>query len=84
MSGIGEDDLKGLVDYGMLAPVTAEGEPCAFDIGFVMTLQRAERFRQDLALDGYAFALTVMLLNQITALERRCAAGDRRRVRGQG
>lgn len=69
LSGIGEADLRGLVDYGVLTPVTAEGETWAFDIGCVMTLQRAERLRRDLALDGHAFALAVMLLNQITALE---------------
>ena len=69
LSGIGEADLKGLVDYGVLTPVTSEGEPWSFEIGCVMTLQRAERLRRDLALDGHAFALAVTLLHQITALE---------------
>ncbi len=75
LSGVGEANLEGLVDYGVLTPVTSEGESWAFDIGCVMTLQRAERLRRDLALDGHAFALAVMLLNQITALERQlCGA----------
>jgi hypothetical protein len=69
LSGVGEANLKGLVDYGVLTPVTSEDESWTFDVGCVMTLQRAERLRRDLALDGNAFALAVMLLNQITALE---------------
>lgn len=69
LSGVGEANLKGLVDYGVLTPVTSEGESWAFDNGCVMMQQRAERLRRDLALDAHAFALAVMLLNQITALE---------------
>ena len=69
LSGISEGDLPGLVEYGVLVPATPEGEPWTFDIECVMTLQRAELLRHDLALDNHAFALAVMFLNQITRLE---------------
>ena len=69
LSGVAAPELDGLIDYGVLAVTAPEHEPATFDIGFVMTLQRAQRLRQDLALDDHAFALAVMLLQQIAELE---------------
>ena len=69
LSGLSDPDVQGLLDYGVLKPVSSQGNPFVFNIGCVMTLQRADHLRQDLALDGHAFALAVMLLDQITGLE---------------
>ncbi len=69
LSGVGFADLKGLVDYGVLAPVESACDPWAFAQDCVMTLQRADHLRRDLALDEHGFALAMMLLSQITNLE---------------
>ena len=69
LSGVNETDLLGLVACGALAPAMPGGKPCFFDISCVMKLQRADRVRQDLALDHHGFAMALMLFNQITKLE---------------
>ena len=69
LSGVSEADLLGLVEYGVLKPCSPEHEPLSFEIGSVMALQRAALMREDLALDYHGFALTMMFLSQITALE---------------
>ena len=77
LSGISESDLLGLVDYGVLAPAVTESAPDTFDIDCVMKLQRAAMLRRDLALDSHGFALTVMFINQITALEAQLHSAQR-------
>jgi len=69
LSGIAEADIGELVDYGVLAPVGAGNEPQVFRADGVALLRRADHLRQDLALDGHAFALAVMLLGQVSDLE---------------
>lgn len=69
LSGISTADLRSLMDYGVLMPIKPETRPWTFDIDCVMTLQRADQLRVDLALDTHAFALAVMFLNQIMRLE---------------
>ena len=69
LSGVASADLKGLVEHGVLAPVTPISDPLTFRMNCVMTLQRADDLRRDLALDDHGFALAMMLLNQITDLE---------------
>ena len=69
LSGVSEADLLDLVGYGVLVVNSPRGGPCTFDLGCVMKLQRAALMRQELALDGHGFAITLMFLNQITALE---------------
>lgn len=66
LSGVGAADLRSLVDYGVLTPVR---DPWTFRLDCVVTLQRADHLRQDLALDDHGFALAMMLLGQITDLE---------------
>ncbi|MEO6911104.1 MAG: hypothetical protein ABI158_09290 [Edaphobacter sp.] len=44
-------------------------DPWAFRLDCVVTLQRADHLRENLALDDHGFALAMMLLGQITDLE---------------
>lgn len=69
LSGVATLDLKRLVDYGVLKPVTPVSDPWEFHLDCVMTLQHADRLRQDLALDDNGFALAMMLVSQITDVE---------------
>lgn len=68
-SAINEAHLRALVDYGVLTPIALGIEPWLFNAGGVEVLLRADRLRNDLALDLHAFALSVMLVSQITGLE---------------
>ena len=68
-SGVATADLKGLVDHGVLTPITPLSDPWVFRMDCVMTLQRADHLRQDLALDDHGFALAMMLLSHIADLE---------------
>lgn len=69
LSGVGTADLDGLMDFGVLEGILPGHELATFDIGLVMTLQRAQRLRKDLALDDHSFALAVMLLRDVYELE---------------
>jgi hypothetical protein len=69
LSGVNETDLLSLVAYGALAPAVPGGKPYLFDISCVIKLQRADRVRQDLALDHHGFAMALMLFHQITKSE---------------
>ncbi|MEO8921691.1 MAG: chaperone modulator CbpM [Caldimonas sp.] len=69
LSGVAMDELAGLKEFGVLAETRPEHGPTTFDIGFVMTLQRAQKLRQDLALDEHSFALAVMFLQHVADLE---------------
>ncbi len=80
LSGTSVADLQDLVDYGVLSPNNPDSRDWTFALPEVMVLQRAEALRQDLALDTHAFALAVMLLKQITALEWQLEAAEARVV----
>ena len=80
LSGTPVADLKELVDYGVLSPSNPDSHDWTFALPEVRVLQRAEALRQDLALDAHAFALAVMLLKQITALEWQLQAARTRMV----
>lgn len=69
LSRISEPDLRGLIDYGVLAPAVGTNAPERFTSDCIAVLLRAGRLRSELALDGHAFALSVMLLTQIIGLE---------------
>jgi len=81
LSGTSVADLQDLVDYGVLSPTNPDSLDWTFALPEVMVLQRAKALRQDLALDAHAFALAVMLLKQITALEWQLQAAEAHIVR---
>jgi hypothetical protein len=68
-SCLSEDELRELVDYGSLVPINAKASDWTFDAEVVPILRKASRLRDDLALGPHSFALAVMLLGQMRALE---------------
>ncbi len=76
LSGVGTTDLEGLVDHGVLSPITPESEPWSFSFDCVTALKRADHLRRDLALDEHGFALAMMLLSQIEGLEEKLRAAN--------
>jgi hypothetical protein len=83
LSGLSEDDVSALIDYGVLVPVAPEARPLRFDARCVMTLQHAEQMRRDLLLDSHAFALAVMFLTEKddTEAELRAVRSELRKCR---
>lgn len=67
--GIDEADLLDLVDHGVLRPAEADNQPWHFSADCIGNLRRAQRLRQDLALDDHGFALMLMCLDRICGLE---------------
>jgi len=67
--GIDESDLLDLVDHGVLRPADSEQQPWHFSADCIGNLRRAQRLRQDLALDDHGFALMLMCLDRICGLE---------------
>jgi hypothetical protein len=67
-SGIEERDLRELVECGLVTPASVL-DGCHFRVESIGLLQRAARLQEELALDGHAFAVAVMLLRKIIALE---------------
>jgi hypothetical protein len=74
LSGISEDEVSSLIDYGVLKPVAPEATPARFDAQCVMTLQHANQMRRDLLLDSHAFALAVMFLSEKDETEAKLRA----------
>ncbi len=67
LSGVSDDDLLMLVEYGLLCPVEPGIQPFSFDIGSVALLKRAVLVRADLALDSHGFAMAVKALGSLTS-----------------
>jgi len=68
-SGLGEDVLRELVDFGALAPVTAEGAEWCFSAECVVRVRTAARLRTDLELETPTLALVLTYLERIQRLE---------------
>jgi len=66
---IDESDLLDLVDHGVLCPADSGSQPWQFSADCIGNLRRAQRLRQDLALDDHGFALMLMCLDRISGLE---------------
>jgi MerR HTH family regulatory protein len=67
-SGIDERDLRELVECGLITPASGL-DGCHFSVESIGLLQRAARLQDELALDGHALAVAVMLLRTIIDLE---------------
>lgn len=70
-SGLPEDVLRELVDYGALAPADPAAGELAFDARCVATVRAAARLSNDLELETRALALVVSFLERIEELESR-------------
>ncbi len=78
-SGVGEDVLRELVEYGALAPVEPGAED--FSARYVATVRAAARLAADLELETAALALVISFLERIDVLEARVRELDAKRPR---
>ena len=70
-SGLDEDVLRELVDYGALSPVDPDTGALDFNARCVASVRAAARLTQDLELDTPALALVLSFLERIDTLESR-------------
>lgn len=69
LSGLAEEELRELVDYGVIAPVDPEAEPPVFRADCVVIARTACRLRAAFELDAPGLALALTLLGRIHDLE---------------
>jgi chaperone modulatory protein CbpM len=84
LSGLAEDELRELVEYGALAPNDPGEAQWTFSGECVVTARGAQRLRASFDLDPSALSLAVALLERIRVLEtelRALRAQSPRRVR---
>ena len=68
-SGLPEELLRELVDYGALEPAQAEASEWIFSAECVARVRTAARLRSDLELDAPGVALVLAFLERIDRLE---------------
>jgi chaperone modulatory protein CbpM len=68
-SGLSEELLRELVDYGALEPAQAGAGDWCFSVECVARVRTAARLRSDLELDTPAVALVLTFLERINRLE---------------
>jgi len=69
LSGLNQDELRQLVDSGALIPMNPDAEPWNFSGHSAVSIRTLSRLKQDFELEPNAFALTLVFLDRIRALE---------------
>ena len=70
--GVHADIVVEMVEYGIVRPVTDQGDNdrWQFDTDALLRMSRAQRLRRDLELNPAGLALALELLDEIDALQR--------------
>ena len=68
-SGLGEDELRNLVELGALEPLEPEKATLRFDARCIVAARAASRLRRDFELDVQGLALALSLLERVQELE---------------
>jgi len=69
MSGLSEDELLALVEYGALTPTNPDEAQYTFAQHWVMSIKTAGRLRHAFDLEPNALALTLSLIERIRDLQ---------------
>lgn len=70
LSGLSLEELRDLVESGVIEPVEDSAEPFSFYLRYVVTAKTARRLRDDFELDWRGVAVALTLLNRIERLEQ--------------
>ena len=70
VSGLSPDDIRNLVEDGVMAPADASDPGAGFHLAHVLTARQARRLRDDFELDRNGLALALTLLRRIESLEQ--------------
>jgi chaperone modulatory protein CbpM len=69
LSGLAEDELRALVEFGVLRPADPQAAQWAFSGQCLLAMRRAARIRAGFELEPHGVALVMSLLEQIRALQ---------------
>jgi chaperone modulatory protein CbpM len=69
VSGLSLDEVRDLVDSGVILPVRETEDPASFPLHYVVTVITARRLRDDFELDRRGVAVALMLVQRIRQLE---------------
>jgi chaperone modulatory protein CbpM len=69
LSGLSDDDLRELVDFGALTPVDPAASSWMFTSYCVVVARKARRLRSDFELDAHAVSVLLGFVQRIEALE---------------
>ena len=69
LSGFSQEELRQLVDSGALVPINPDEICWSFSAHSVVSIRTLSRLKQDFELESNAFALTLVFLERIRALE---------------
>lgn len=70
VSGLSFEEIRNLVDDGLIEPVDAANSASVFHLVHVLTARQARRLRDDFELDRNGLALALTLLRRIDTLEK--------------
>jgi chaperone modulatory protein CbpM len=70
VSGLSPDDIRDLVEDGVMAPADASNPGGGFHSVHVLTVRQARRLRDDFELDRNGLTLALTLLRRIESLEQ--------------
>ncbi len=68
-SGLSLDEVRDLVESGVIRPVDEDAQPVSFHLHYIVAVKTARRLRDDFELDRRGVALALRLLQRIDALE---------------
>ena len=83
ISGLAEEELRELVEYGAIAPLDPSASQWRFAGHCVVTMRTASRLRSDFELEPHGVALVISLLDRIGALEAELGRLQARLPRGR-
>ena len=69
LSGLSETEVRELVEYGAIAPVSQDAPQWIFKGGCLVTVRTACRLRASFELEPHGLALVISLLDRIRGLE---------------
>ncbi|MBC7684480.1 MAG: hypothetical protein H7176_04540 [Bdellovibrionales bacterium] len=70
VSGLSLDEIRNLVEDGVMEPADASVPAASFHLVHVLTARQARRLRDDFELDRNGLALALTLLRRIDSLEQ--------------
>jgi chaperone modulatory protein CbpM len=69
LSGLSEQEIHELVDYGAMTPIDTHAVQRSFDAQYIVAARTARRLRDDFDLNTHGVALALSLLDRVHELE---------------
>jgi chaperone modulatory protein CbpM len=69
VSGLSQDELRDLMESGVIVPAEDAGGTLAFPLHYIVTVKTARRLRDDFELDRNGLVMALTLLRRIQSLE---------------